>query len=62
MNEQQAQGSSTNDKIVITLELPRELARQVDEVAKANDRSRSAELRIAARRHVEATQDERSTE
>lgn len=43
--------------VVVTLRIPRELHESIKAVAIANDRPTSAELRVAARRHVEATRE-----
>jgi Arc-like DNA binding domain len=49
--------SKKTEDVVVTLRLPRELYAEIREVAKANDRAASAEIRVATRRHVLATKE-----
>jgi Arc-like DNA binding domain len=46
--------TNPND-VVVTLRLPRELHDEIRKSARENERSAAAELRLAARKHVEAT-------
>jgi hypothetical protein len=50
---------NAND-VVVTLRLPSEFADEIKKAARAHERSASAELRVAAWRHVEATTREAS--
>ena len=47
--------STEHDNRLINAWVPRELAEQLDEAAREADRSRSAEVRIALKAHLEPT-------
>ena len=49
MNQQKSQARDWRR----TIELPAELREPLDEIARRNERSTSAEIRVALRRHVE---------
>ena len=46
--------ASVTETVFISAQVPKELDEQIIELAKKHDRSRSAEVRIALKAHVEA--------
>jgi predicted transcriptional regulator len=45
------------DTRLVTVRVPRQLVEKLEAAAQASDRSRSAELRMALREHLERTED-----